>query len=107
MVRDEEMVAGATVLLFPCAETPTSYFLFLISLCFSPFDFSLFFCPLLSFFSSIARFFFPPLFCSFLVVFIGARGAGSTLPYLIMAYGERGHPTPPRCRVRWPIKSRL
>ena len=50
MVRDEEMVAAATVLLFPCAETPTSYFLFLISLCFSPFDFSLFSRPLLSFF---------------------------------------------------------
>jgi len=54
-----------------------------------------------------SKVFFPTLFCSFLVVFIGAGGAGSTLPYLIMAYGERGHPTLPRCWVKWPIGSRL
>jgi hypothetical protein len=62
---------------------------------------SLYYLVLFSIFFVPYKVFFPPLFCSFLVVFVGARGARSTLP--LSHYGIWGvrppYPTPVPSKV--------
>ena len=71
-------VTAAAVLLLPCAEIPTFIFL-----SYFPLFFSIWFLSIISsssLFFCTSQGFFPPLFCSFLMVFIGVGGARSTLP---------------------------